>query len=243
MAHRHRSGHRRRARAATKKRLRHAASGALLLLAAGGARAEPVLVDAARFVPGLVTEIRYAGSHNFVGRPIDGYEAPLCLLTPRAAAALARVQAALAPDGLGLKVFDCYRPRRAVADFVRWAHDPADLAGKAEFYPDIDKDDLFRLGYIAERSGHSRGSTVDLTLVERGTGRERSMGTPFDLFDPRSGEGAEIPMEARANRARLRGAMIGAGFAPYPAEWWHFTLRDEPHRGQGFDVPVRAVEP
>ncbi|MDR7036141.1 D-alanyl-D-alanine dipeptidase [Methylobacterium sp. BE186] len=224
-------------------RLIRAASVAALLLAAGGARAEPDLVDAARRVSGLVTEIRYAGRHNFVGRPIAGYEAPLCLLTPAAAAALARAQAALERDGLGLKVFDCYRPLRAVADFVRWARDTADVSGKAEFYPDLDKGDLFRLGYIAERSAHSRGSTVDITLVERATGRERPMGTPFDLFGPRSGEGAALSDEARANRARLREAMSAAGFTPYAPEWWHFTLRDEPHRTQGFDVPVRAPEP
>ncbi|GJD54647.1 D-alanyl-D-alanine dipeptidase [Methylobacterium dankookense] len=195
-------------------------------------------MDATRVVPGLVAEIRYAGSHNFVGRPIDGYEAALCLLTHRAARALARAQAALARDGYGLKVFDCYRPRRAVADFVRWARDPAALAGKDEFYPEVDKRDLFRLGYIAEASGHSRGSTVDLTLVDKATGNEVPMGTPFDLFSPRSGEGAEIPPAARANRARLKAAMGRAGFSPYAQEWWHFTLRDEPHRGPGFDVPV-----
>ncbi|MER2264947.1 M15 family metallopeptidase [Methylobacterium oxalidis] len=233
-----------RARRATKtKRRRRAAAVLLSLLATGSARAEPALVDAARVVPGLVTEIRYAGRHNFVGRPIDGYEAPLCLLTPEAAAALAHVQAALKAEGLGLKVFDCYRPRRAVADFVRWARDPTDLGGQAEFYPRVDKRDLFRLGYLAEQSGHSRGSTVDLTLIDRASGRERAMGTPFDMFDPRSGETAEIPAEARANRAKLREAMMAAGFAPYPSEWWHFTLRNEPHRGPGFDVPVRATKP
>ena len=219
-------------------------AGALLLagplLFGHGARAAPDLVDAARVVPGLLTEIRYAGSHNFVGRPIDGYEAPLCLLTPEAARALARVQAEVAREGLGLKVFDCYRPVRAVADFVRWARDPEALAGKAEFYPEVDKRDLFRLGYIAERSGHARGSTVDLTLVDRASGAELAMGTPFDLFSPRSGAGADLPEPERGNRALLRAAMERAGFIPYAEEWWHFTLRGEPHRGEGFDVPVRA---
>ena len=109
--------------------------------------------------------MRYAGTHNFVGRPIDGYEAPRCLLTQAAAAALAEVARDLAPRGLTLKVFDCYRPVRAVANFVRWARDIADVAGKKEFYPDIDKSMLFQDGYIASRSGHSRGSTVDLTLA------------------------------------------------------------------------------
>lgn len=212
----------------------------VLLFTASAAQAAPHLVDAGQVVPGLVTEIRYAGSHNFVGRPIDGYEAPLCLLTPQAARALARAQVALAREGYGLKVFDCYRPRRAVADFVRWARDPDALAGKAEFYPEIDKRDLFRLGYIAAESGHSRGSTVDLTLVARASGAEVPMGTLFDLFSPRSGEGGAIPPEASANRARLKAAMRRAGFAPYAQEWWHFTLRGEPHRGAGFDVPVAS---
>ena len=118
-------------------------------------------------VPGLIVEMRYAGSHNFVGRPIDGYEAPRCLLTQAAAAALAEVARDLAPRGLTLKVFDCYRPVRAVANFVRWARDLDDVAGKREFYPDVDKSTLFRDGYIASHSGHSRGSTVDLDAGTR----------------------------------------------------------------------------
>jgi len=127
-------------------------------------------VDAATIVPGLIVDMRYAGAHNFVGRPIDGYEAPRCLLTQTAAAALADVAHDLARRGLLLKVFDCYRPTRAVADFARWAHDLNDLAGKREFYPTVDKRVLFRDGYIAERSGHSRGSTVDLTLAQTSGG-------------------------------------------------------------------------
>ena len=119
-----------------------------------------MLIDAGTVVPGLVADIRYAGSHNFVGRPIDGYRAPRCLLTQPAANALAEVARDLAARGLVIKVFDCYRPARAVADFVRWARDPRDQAVKAEFYPDVDKRTLFRDGYIASRSGHSRGSTA-----------------------------------------------------------------------------------
>src|SRR5689334_3710771 len=138
------------------------------------------LIDATTVVPHLVTDIRYAGSHNFVGRPIDGYRAPHCLLTQPAAEALAEVARDLAGRGLVLKVFDCYRPSRAVADFVRWARDAKDQAAKAEFYPEVDKRTLFRDGYIASRSGHSRGSTVDLTLA-RATGGELDMGTPFDF--------------------------------------------------------------
>lgn len=141
--------------------------------AAGGDRS-PAFVDAGEAVPGLVVEMRYAGEHNFVGTRIDGYQRRLCLLTGRAAAALAEVQRDLADEGLGLKVFDCYRPARAVAHFMRWARDLADQRGKDEFYPDVDKADLFKDGYIAERSSHSRGSTVDLTLVRLADGQAAS---------------------------------------------------------------------
>ena len=141
-------------------------------------------VDAASLVPGLVVEMRYAGPHNFVGAAIDGYDKPICLLTAPAAAALAEVARDLAPRGLALKVFDCYRPARAVAHFVRWARDIGDAKMKAEFYPEVDKRNLFRDGYIAARSGHSRGSTVDITLVRRDDSQELDMGTQFDFFSP-----------------------------------------------------------
>ena len=183
--------------------------------------------------------MRYASAHNFVGRRIDGYERPLCLLTPQAAQALARVQQDLRPQGLGLKVYDCYRPRRAVADFAGWARDLSDQTTKAEFYPDVDKRDLFREGYIAERSGHSRGSTLDLTLVDR-SGRELDMGTGHDLFSPRSWPGDRtVSLQAQDNRRRLAEAMARRGFAPYDKEWWHFTLAAEPHPDEYFDFPVR----
>lgn len=215
-------------------------SGLIGLALTGAAEADSPFVDAAGLVPELAVEMRYATSDNFVGRPIAGYEAPRCLLTPQAARALARVQADLAPEGLGLKVFDCYRPVRAVADFAAWARDPADTRMKAAYYPRTDKADLFRLGYIAERSSHSRGSTVDLTLVRLADGSELEMGTPFDLFDEASAtDSALVGAQARANRLRLRAAMIRAGFAPYPQEWWHFTLKDEPFPATAFDRPVR----
>jgi D-alanyl-D-alanine dipeptidase len=142
-------------------------------------------IDAANVVRALIVDMRYAGAHNFVGRPIPGYDAARCWLTQPAGAALGEVARDFAPRGLVLKVFDCYRPARAVASFMRWARDLNDTAGKAEFYPQIDKRTLFRDGYIAARSGHSRGSTVDITLAEAG-GRELDMGTPFDFFSPRS---------------------------------------------------------
>jgi D-alanyl-D-alanine dipeptidase len=204
------------------------------------ARERPAaFVDAAQWVPGLVAEMRYFGSHNFVGRPIDGYERPVCLLSQDAADALAQVARDLATMGLVLKAFDCYRPVRAVAHFARWAQDLSDTGGKAEFYPEVDKRSLFRDGYIAERSGHSRGSTIDLTLA-RADGRELDMGTPFDLFSPQSWPSdASVSQEARANRDLLATAMTRRGFLPYDKEWWHFTLAREPFPQTYFDFPVR----
>jgi D-alanyl-D-alanine dipeptidase len=220
---------------------------ALALLAA--CAAPPPAAEAPRFVsladsaPRVELDLRYAGARNFVGAPIDGYEAPVCLLTEPAARALAQVQHDVEAAGLGLRVFDCYRPERAVAHFARWARDLAEQQTKAEYYPRVDKARLFAEGYIAERSGHSRGSTVDLTLVERrpdGSLEELDMGTAFDLFDPRSHtESAEVRPAARANRLHLRAAMERRGFRNLPLEWWHYTLADEPYPEQTFDVPVR----
>lgn len=212
------------------------------LLAAAPAMAQerpPRFVDAATVVPHLMLDMRYAGSHNFVGRPIEGYEAPRCWLTQAAAQALAEVARDLAPRGLVIKVFDCYRPVRAVANFVRWARDLNDTVGKPEFYPDVDKRTLFQDGYISSRSGHSRGSTVDLTLA-RTDGRELDMGTPFDFFSPRSWpSAASVSDTAKKNRALLAAAMQRRGLRPYDKEWWHFTLRGEPFPNTYFDFPVR----
>jgi len=196
-------------------------------------------VDAATVVPGLMADIRYAGSHNFVGRSIDGYEAPRCLLARPAVEALAQVARDVAPQGIHIKVFDCYRPTRAVANFVRWARDLNDQKMKAEFYPNVDKRTLFSSGYISSRSGHSRGSTTDLTLA-RDDGKELDMGTPFDFFSPKSWPAdASISAEAHANRMLLANAMSRRGFRPYDKEWWHFTLRHEPFPGTYFDFPVK----
>lgn len=196
-------------------------------------------VDAAAVVPGLLVEMRYAGAHNFVGRRVEGYEASVCYLTREAANALAAVQAALAPQGRGVKVYDCYRPARAVADFAAWARDLDDVRTRAEFYPNVEKDQLFAQGYIAQRSGHSRGSTVDVTLVDLATGVEIDMGTPFDLFDPRSWPSDEsVPAQARANRLALQAVMRAHGFRPLREEWWHFTLEREPFPDTYFDFPV-----
>ena len=207
------------------------------------AQAQPrpdAFVDAATVVPHLVVDMRYFGADNFVGKRIDGYERSICLLTKEAAAALAKVARDLEPRGLALKAFDCYRPARAVAHFVRWAQNVADVARKAEHYPMLDKRNLFRDGYIAARSGHSRGSTVDLTLARLSDKAELDMGTPFDFFSPRAAPSSrEVSAEAQTNRAILAQAMRRGGFVPYAREWWHFTLRAEPFPDRYFDFPVK----
>jgi len=188
-------------------------------------------------------EIRYAGPDNFVGAPVDGYAAPKCLLSRAAGEALARVQSKLRGDELGLYIFDCYRPQRGVDHFVRWAADTADVQTKAEYYPNVRKSRLFADGYIATRSGHSRGSTVDLTLArlaDDGSGEQLDMGTPFDFLDPLSTtESTDVTREQLANRLRLRAAMEEGGFRNYAAEWWHYTLRDEPYPDEYFDKVIR----
>lgn len=206
---------------------------------AGALERPAAFIDAGTVVPGLVSDIRYAGSHNFVGRPIAGYRVPRCLLTQPAASALGQVARDLAARGLVIKVFDCYRPAHAVADFVRWAHDPKDQVAKAEFYPGVDKRELFRDGYIASQSGHTRGSTVDLTLG-RADGGELDMGTPFDFFSPKSWTAnSNVTADQHANRMLLSAAMQRRGFRPYAKEWWHFTLRNEPFPETYFDFPVQ----
>jgi D-alanyl-D-alanine dipeptidase len=196
-------------------------------------------VDAATLVPGLVADMRYAGSHNFVGRPIDGYQAPRCLLSQQAANALADVAHDLASRNLVIKAFDCYRPERAVMNFMRWARDLSDSAGKAEFYPNVDKRTLFRDGYIASHSGHSRGSTIDMTLATA-DGREIDMGAPFDFFSPKSWTAdPTVTAEQHGNRILLAAAMRRHGFYGYSKEWWHFTLSHEPFPDTYFDFPVK----
>jgi len=224
---------------------------AVVATVAFGAKAEPAtlpserpddIVDAAELIPGLVLDIRYASDFNFVGEIIDGYVKPRCLLTRRAAKALRTVQEALERDGLGLKIYDCYRPQRAVDHFARWAADPTDVRMKDAFYPAVAKDKLFELGYIAERSGHSRGSTVDVTLVKVKSAsdyEELDMGTKYDFFDELSHtDNAAVGAKARANRQRLKAAMESHGFVNLPEEWWHYTLKDEPYADTYFDFPV-----
>ncbi|MDT0309904.1 M15 family metallopeptidase [Streptomyces sp. DSM 44917] len=190
-------------------------------------------------VPGVREDIRYAGADNFTGMPVDGYQEPACLLTEDAARALVRAREALAGEGLDLLVYDCYRPRRAVAAFLRWAADLSDTRTREEYYPRVPKTRLFEEGYLAERSGHSRGSTVDLTLVRADSGRPLDMGTPYDFLDPLSApDSPEVTARQRAARDRLGEVMDAAGFGRARTEWWHFTLREEPFPETYFDFPV-----
>jgi len=191
-------------------------------------------------LPNAVYDVRYYTGNNFVGERITGYEAPLVILTNQAAKALVNVQADLTPFGLGLKIFDGYRPQRAVDHFARWAKDTSDTRTKAEDYPDVDKANLFRDGYIAAKSGHSRGSTVDVTIVDSKTGSELDMGTPFDFFGlPSWPDNPNMSAKVRTNRASLRSVMERNGFKPLKEEWWHFTLKNEPYPNEYFDFPIR----
>ncbi|TYO96498.1 M3 family metallopeptidase [Desulfallas thermosapovorans] len=191
-------------------------------------------------IPNVELDIRYFGENNFTGRPVDGYLAPRAVISEPAASALKKVQQELNQQGLGLKIFDAYRPQRAVDNFARWAADVKDTKMKSQFYPDIDKSNLFNLGYIAHKSGHSRGSTIDLTIIRLDNGEELDMGSPFDFFGPISHHDTElITEEQRENRQLLKGLMEKHGFAAYPEEWWHYTLKDEPYPDKYFDFPVQ----
>jgi zinc D-Ala-D-Ala dipeptidase len=193
-------------------------------------------------IPNIRVELRYLSDNNFIGRPIDGYIKSRCILTREAAYALKKVQEELNRFGLGLKIYDAYRPQRAVSHFVRWAKDLEDVKMKSAYYPHVKKTELFRDGYIAERSGHSRGSAVDVTIVsikESEEDRELDMGTGFDLFDPKSWpDNPSISPDHRAHRLLLRTLMTKHGFLPYSKEWWHFTLEKEPYPAAYFDFPV-----
>ena len=192
-------------------------------------------------VPDAILEIRYYGTYNFVGDRIDGYEEPVALLTKEAAAALKEVSDELITKGYRLKIYDAYRPQKAVTNFKNWALDLDDTRMKEYFYPELEKDVLFPQGYIAEHSGHSRGSTVDLTLFDMTTEKEVDMGGTFDYFGELSHpDYTDITEEQYANRMILRDAMIKHGFRPLEEEWWHFTLDNEPYPDTYFTFPVNS---
>lgn len=220
-------------------------------------------VNVQKTSPHIQTEMRYFTPHNFVGRKINGYHAPVCLLTKPAAQALQSVVERLLPMGLTLKVYDCYRPQTAVNDFAAWAKDLNDTKMRTEFYPTVDKTRLFDEGYIAYRSGHSRGSTVDLTIVPLGSqipaydpkhkpatctaptpqrvpDNSLDFGTGFDCFSPVSHpDDQSVSAQQRANRLLLQSMMEQAGFKRLDTEWWHFTLVNEPYPSTYFDFPVQ----
>ena len=192
-------------------------------------------------VPGVIQEIRYYSTYNFIGERIDGYEEPCALLTKEAARALKAISNELMVQGYRIKVFDAYRPVSAVKHFMLWGIEDQDVRMKPYFYPDLQKQELFAKGYIAKESSHSRGSTIDLTLLDMATGRELDMGSPFDRFGEISHPDYRgITQEQYDNRMLLRRAMLRGGFEPIDCEWWHFTLQDEPFPDTYFDFPVSS---
>ena len=196
------------------------------------------------FVPGVLQEIRYFSTYNFIGDRIDGYEEPCALMTKEAARALKAVSNEVNVKGFRLKIFDAYRPAGAVRQFVMWGIEDTDIRMKPYFYPDLEKQELFSKGYIASQSTHSRGSTVDLTLFDMKTGKELDMGSPFDLFSEMSHpdyQGEGLTKEQYMNRMLLQKAMVRHGFEPIDCEWWHFTLKDEPFPDTYFEFPVSSA--
>ena len=218
-------------------------------------------VDIKSVSTSIQVDIRSAGYHNFIGHPVPGYDAAKCLLTRRAADAIAGVQRELVSYELSLRLYDCYRPQRAVDHFVRWAGDASDAAMKQEFYPREDKAKLLPDGYVASPSSHSRGSTVDLTIIPlparlvpyspqaltpcikpigvRFADGALDMGTGYDCFDVMATDRAPLTPQQRANQLLLKMLMMQAGFEPYQREWWHFTLKGEPYHDVYFDFPLK----
>ena len=195
----------------------------------------------ADYVPGIIQEIRYYSTYNFIGDRIDCYEEPCAICTIEAARALKAVSNEMNVMGYRLKVFDAYRPAGAVRHFVLWGIEDLDLRMKPFFYPDLEKQELFAKGYIASKSGHSRGSTIDLTLLDMKSGREVDMGSPFDLFSEISHpDSRAVTDEQYDNRMLLQSVMVRNGFRPLDCEWWHFTLENEPFPDTYFEFPVSA---
>lgn len=190
-------------------------------------------------MPNLRSDLRYFGTNNFVGQRIEGYNAPKCILSKEAAEALQKVQAELERIGFGLLIYDAYRPQQSVDFFIDWSQDISDTLMKEEFYPNVDKKDLFEKGYISKKSGHSRGSTVDLTIVSLKTRHILNMGSPYDLFDEQSNiDYPHITKNQHALRLLLKRRMEKHGFKSYEKEWWHFTLIKEPFPDTYFDFPI-----
>ncbi|NCO62276.1 MAG: M15 family metallopeptidase [Flavobacteriales bacterium] len=190
-------------------------------------------------IPDLNVELRYYTNHNFVGKPIEGYQSHKLILTKETANALKKVQEVLLLQNLCLKVYDGYRPQRAVNHFIDWARHLNDTINKKTYYPNVDKSSLFKEEYIATRSGHSKGSTLDLTIIDANTGKPLDMGTPYDFFGEESWVNFQgITKEQKNNRQLLQNVMLRHGFRNYPKEWWHFTLRQEPFPDTYFDFVI-----
>ncbi|NNC50037.1 MAG: M15 family metallopeptidase [Flaviramulus sp.] len=188
----------------------------------------------------LDVELRYNTSNNFIGNQIIGYQTNKLILTIETANALKQVQETLQEQNLCLKVYDGYRPQQAVSHFVEWAKNLNDTINKSKFYPNVNKRNLFKEGYISSKSGHSRGSTIDLTIIDGNTGIPLDMGSPYDFFGKESWVNFEnITKKQKTNRELLQKVMINNGFRNYPKEWWHFTLRWEPFPNTYFDFPVK----
>lgn len=198
------------------------------------------LVDVKSYSKSIIVEMKYLTDDNFVGNVIDGYHKNICLLTLQAAKALARAQALAIKKGFSLLAHDCYRPQRAVNHFVRWSKDIKNKKTKNKYYPNLKKNKLFKLGYIASKSGHSRGSTIDLTLYDLKNKEPLDMGTIYDFLDPLSNtENPKTSSQAKKNRKILVGIMKQANFVNYDKEWWHYTLKDEPNKNKYLDYPIK----
>ncbi|MCL2617983.1 MAG: M15 family metallopeptidase [Defluviitaleaceae bacterium] len=190
-------------------------------------------------VPDIIQDVRYYSTYNLVGARFEGYESPVIICTEEVADALCAVSGKMSAAGYVLKVFDAYRPQMAVDHIVRWAGDVADNRMKPYFYPNIGKDRIIPGGYVAPRSGHTRGSAIDLTLVSKQTGQELDMGTPFDFMDKRSNHGAaDITPEQEGNRAILKNVMMEHGFLAYNKEWWHYVLKEEAYPDTYFNFKI-----
>ncbi|MCF4101930.1 M15 family metallopeptidase [Gillisia sp. M10.2A] len=190
-------------------------------------------------IPDIVIDLRYAGNNNFTGKPLPGYNSLEVITTKQAALALSKVQQELELQGYCLKIFDAYRPQRAVDQFMEWARKPEDTIMKKAFYPSVKKENLFELGYIATKSGHSRGSTLDLTIIDINSGEEMDMGSSYDFFGEISHlNTSQITDDQRNNRKLLKAVMSKYGFRSYSEEWWHFTLRNEPFPNTYFDFVI-----
>ena len=195
----------------------------------------------ADYVPSIIQEIRYYTTYNFIGDRIDGYEEPVALLTKEAARALKSAASEFFVQGYRIKVFDAYRPVSAVKHFMLWGIEDTDIRMKPYFYPDIEKQEVFSKGYVAKLSSHSRGSAIDLTLLDMKTGKELDMGSPFDMFSEISHPSYRgISDEQYDNRMRLQKVMVRNGFEPIDNEWWHFKLKDEPYLDTYFEFPVSS---